>query len=334
MGMIGNAPVAGTIGTGNIQDGGVETADIKDGAVVNAKLGSDLDASKLTAGTLPIDRVADGAVTAAKLASTAVTDKLGYTPVNKAGDTLTGKVSLSTSTVTGGVFALNNGSTDSGTGRDYQMEFGFHSGAGYRHYLRTRHDSTVGSTDNAIDFLISDGTAGGTLSTAIRGLTISNAGTLMPKNPGFRATGNADTGGMSTQGTGADQSDLGQFITVVSSGFGRYNNGGFNTSTGVFTAPVAGYYLTYANVRWETQQFTQNSYIRLFIDVNNTSSGFRTGIHAINGMNEAWADYMAQNVSGVVYLGKGDTLRLRGGMNGGGSVIYHGESSWGAHLIG
>ena len=38
MGMIGNAPVAGTIGTGNIQDGGVETADIKDGAVTLAKL--------------------------------------------------------------------------------------------------------------------------------------------------------------------------------------------------------------------------------------------------------------------------------------------------------
>jgi hypothetical protein len=69
MGMIGNAPAAGIIGTGNIQDGGVETADIKDGAVVNAKLGSDLDASKLTAGTLPIARVADGAITPVKLSA-------------------------------------------------------------------------------------------------------------------------------------------------------------------------------------------------------------------------------------------------------------------------
>ena len=36
----------------------------------------------------------DGAVTAAKLHTTAVTDKLGYTPVNKAGDTMTGSLDL------------------------------------------------------------------------------------------------------------------------------------------------------------------------------------------------------------------------------------------------
>jgi hypothetical protein len=35
--------------------------------VTNAKLASDIDASKLTTGTLPIARVADGAITAAKL---------------------------------------------------------------------------------------------------------------------------------------------------------------------------------------------------------------------------------------------------------------------------
>lgn len=38
-----------------------------------------LDAADLT-GTLPIDRVADLSITAAKLHTTAVTDKLGYTP--------------------------------------------------------------------------------------------------------------------------------------------------------------------------------------------------------------------------------------------------------------
>jgi hypothetical protein len=37
----------------------------------------------------------DGAVTAAKLHTTAVTDKLGYTPVNKAGDTITGNLVIS-----------------------------------------------------------------------------------------------------------------------------------------------------------------------------------------------------------------------------------------------
>lgn len=75
MGMIGNAPAQGLFDSGNIKDGGVATIDIADSAVTTAK-------------------VADGAVTAAKLASSAVTDKLGYTPLNKAGDTLTGKLTL------------------------------------------------------------------------------------------------------------------------------------------------------------------------------------------------------------------------------------------------
>ena len=47
----------------------VTTAKILDANVTNAKLASDIDASKLTTGTLPIARIADGAVTQAKLAS-------------------------------------------------------------------------------------------------------------------------------------------------------------------------------------------------------------------------------------------------------------------------
>jgi hypothetical protein len=50
-----------------IADGSVSTAKIVDANVTNAKLASDIDASKLTTGTLPIARIADGAVTAAKL---------------------------------------------------------------------------------------------------------------------------------------------------------------------------------------------------------------------------------------------------------------------------
>jgi DNA-binding transcriptional regulator YdaS (Cro superfamily) len=47
----------------------VTTAKIADANVTNAKLASDIDASKLTTGTLPIARIADGAVSAAKLAA-------------------------------------------------------------------------------------------------------------------------------------------------------------------------------------------------------------------------------------------------------------------------
>jgi microcystin-dependent protein len=47
----------------------IQTADIADGQVTDAKLATGIDASKLTTGTLPIARIADGAVTAAKLTS-------------------------------------------------------------------------------------------------------------------------------------------------------------------------------------------------------------------------------------------------------------------------
>jgi hypothetical protein len=50
-----------------IADGSVSTAKIVDANVNNAKLASDIDASKLTTGTLPIARIADAAVTPTKL---------------------------------------------------------------------------------------------------------------------------------------------------------------------------------------------------------------------------------------------------------------------------
>lgn len=82
MGMIGNTLAQGLVSGANILDGTVDTADVK-----------------------------DSAVTAGKLAATAVTDKLGYTPVNKAGDTMTGDLTgtgtVNTTTTTGAHHKIN-----------------------------------------------------------------------------------------------------------------------------------------------------------------------------------------------------------------------------------
>ena len=50
-----------------VADGEVTSIKILDGAVINTKLGTDIDAGKLTVGTLPIARIADDAITNDKL---------------------------------------------------------------------------------------------------------------------------------------------------------------------------------------------------------------------------------------------------------------------------
>lgn len=112
MGMIGNTLAQGLISGANIVDGTVDTPDIKDSAVTNAKIASGVDASKLTTGTLPTARLDTGAAVS----------NIGYTPVNKAGDTMTGDLT-STGTV-------NTGST---TGAHHKINGTFDGIAMSRH---------------------------------------------------------------------------------------------------------------------------------------------------------------------------------------------------------
>ena len=157
------------------------------------------------------------------------------------------------------------------------------------------------------------------------GMQINNDGIVTkPLQPAVCARPTST--GNNTISGGADQTDL-PFGNVL------FNNGNhYSTSTSVFTAPVAGYYFTSLNGRWETGSFVQNSYIRLFISLNNGNYN-STNIHVINGNNEAWANYMGMSCSGIVYCSAGDTLRPKGGLSGG-SADMHGESSFNVYLLG
>lgn len=95
MGMIGNTPYQGQIGSGNIQDGSIDTIDIKDAAVTTAKIGSgQVTNDKLADNAVGTVDIQDGAVTSAKLASGVAVANLGYTPVNKTGDIISGELSV------------------------------------------------------------------------------------------------------------------------------------------------------------------------------------------------------------------------------------------------
>lgn len=83
---------ATTISTDNLNDSAVTAAKMS-GTVTSAKLNNTLDLSSKTVTYRPIlqSDISNGAnLLAAKFTSTAITDNLGYLPINPAGDTMTG----------------------------------------------------------------------------------------------------------------------------------------------------------------------------------------------------------------------------------------------------
>lgn len=170
-------------------------------------------------------------------------------------------------------------------------------------------------------FSIESGSSEGAAPSVERMRIDSSGRVTMPYQPAFSAYPSSK----SISGSGAE--------TEIVMEYTLYNNGShYNTSTGIFTCPVAGYYFASAMARWETGAFTQSSYIRLYISKNNSNYN-STYIHCINGNNEAWQNYMGMSVSGVVKCAANDTLRLKGGMDAGAAQL-HAESGFHVMLLG
>ena len=158
---------------------------------------------------------------------------------------------------------------------------------------------------------------------------VTNNGLFNKTGIGFNAKG---TAGVTAQPTTGDEAILSSLFTDVSTDGGFNYGSHYNTANGTFTAPENGIYFVFGNVRWDTANFVQNSFIRTVIKINSVTR--QTGIAAINGNNEAYTSYFSQNISGIMLLNKYDILRLAGGLNAGTAVLYANESSWGAYFLG
>lgn len=85
----------GAITTPKILDANVTEAKVATGAITNAKLGAlAVTAAKIDTGAVTTSKIANGNVTAAKLDTGAAVANIGYTPINKAGDTVQGNLGV------------------------------------------------------------------------------------------------------------------------------------------------------------------------------------------------------------------------------------------------
>lgn len=149
----------------------------------------------------------DGKVPAAGLASGAALANLGYTPVNKAGDTLSGGLVVPGLTVEGNAYPQLHINSNM---RNWSMFNDTFNNAGGRFIIK---DETLGLDRLTID---------------------TNGRITMPGQPGFSAYRASNTGDI-TYAAGANVS--------ASMDATRFNTGShYSTGTGKFMAPVSGRY--------------------------------------------------------------------------------------------
>ena len=268
MGYLGNQPAAGLIGGGNVQDGSITNADLAAGVAVA---------------------------------------NLGYTPVNKAGDTMTGALTQSGGYGTLGGFNAGGQNTPNAYGVAFSTNV---TNGGAEADIWNPTDPAI-YTNTGILL-----TQRLTATTRRDLMFLHHSGYVTtPSQPSFHA--------YCGSGTTTSVASASQIIIPLSATKSNIGNC-FNTTTYLFTAPVNGNYFfsgatsysgTFGAPRCITYLFKNGSQDLGFnIQTSRASNGLDTGGVA----------------AGVIYLYAGDTMQLRAYQDSGSTqtLLGNGNSGW------
>lgn len=240
--------------------------------------------------------IINGTVSANKLASGAAVSNIGYTPVNKAGDTMTGRLIIGAGSDRA-IDLLNSSSVAQGY---IGVEGAF--GSAPTNSLRLRGEGGVVLGAGGTAHLISD--SSGRVST--------------PYQPSFFAVKTSDF-------TGTSQNPV-QFDATI------FNVGGhYNTSTYLFTAPVSGKYFFSAVLAFYLNGNARQ--IDFYLAKNGTTvQGSDTFIAGVQGNNT----HCQGVLSGVFDMTAGDNMRVAWGNSTATIVLYSAGSrvTFSGYLLG
>lgn len=291
----GNTIPAADIANGNV------TAPKMSGVVTSAKIANSINLSGKTVSYRAItdsDVSGSANIAGAKLASGAATGNLGYTPVNTAGDTMTGQLVVPA----GSLSAPSVRGTGSNTGI----------------YFPATNEIAISSN-------------------GVQGIYIDSGGRVRrPNHPAFAVVGTAGWlyAGSFGSGGGFFDAKLGsQMGWTIAHQTGGSN---FNTSNGRYTAPVTGWYVFHTLYYLLNDNNSTSSYIHCFFEKNQNQgqgvggrSPYTINMHGNRINYDPGANY-----SIVMQMNAGDYCNLSVKWHSTNSRLHAGHQVWSGHLIG
>lgn len=290
--------------------GTVTSALIADASVTDAKVAN----SAITTA-----KIADANVTSGKLASGAAVANIGYTPVNKAGDTVTGTLNFSGG---GGTAAMPVRQTRFGYSSTYSvLQLGSpSSGQTISLYVDPASNNSGNFDGNGSELLVPQNfkfcspTASNT--TFLNPMRFEDGRVLTPNVPCFAARGLSNTSVNSHVSTTPS--------TLLFSNVYTNNGNHYNSATGRFTAPVAGHYYIAWNILVDNNALA-GSISAVMLSKNGSGTGF------VCYDENPGSRYQMMSQSMVIYLAANEYVEA---VANSGYIHTGSETSWTGFLIG